>query len=95
MKTHNLGIASSYSYLYVSIIVEKRRARVLYQRTRLPSHKQYYNHLGNSLKKMLIKIKTNDFENHLINLSSKDGTLWRAIKQALHYKTQNIQIKKT
>jgi len=34
-----------------SIIVEKRRARALYQRTRLPYHKQKYNKLANHLKK--------------------------------------------
>jgi len=43
---------------------------------------------------MLIKIKTNDFESHLINLSPKDGSLWRSKKQALNYKTQNLAIKK-
>ncbi|KAL4097978.1 hypothetical protein QTP88_022656 [Uroleucon formosanum] len=75
-------------------IVDKRKARALYQRTRLPSHKHAYNHLANSLKKMLIKIKTKDFERHLINLSPKDGSLWRSTKQALNYKTQNLPIKK-
>ncbi|CAI6350014.1 unnamed protein product [Macrosiphum euphorbiae] len=33
------------------MIVEKRRARALYKRTRLPFHKQNYNRLANSLKK--------------------------------------------
>ncbi|KAL4091929.1 hypothetical protein QTP88_026534 [Uroleucon formosanum] len=75
-------------------IVEKRMARALYQRTRLPSHKHVYNHLANSLKKMLIQIKTKDFESYLINLSPKDGSLWRSTKQTLNYKTQNLPIKK-
>lgn len=44
---------------------------------------------------MLIKIKTKDFESHLINVSLKDGSLWRSTKQALNYKTQNLPIKKT
>jgi len=34
-----------------SIIAEKRRARAVYQRTRLPSDKQKYNKLANHLKK--------------------------------------------
>lgn len=75
-------------------IVEKRKTRALYQRTRLLSHKHAYNHLANSLKKMLIKIKTKDFESHLINLLSKDGSFWRSTKHALNYKTQNLPIKK-
>ncbi|KAL4096494.1 hypothetical protein QTP88_021439 [Uroleucon formosanum] len=41
-----------------SIIVEKCRARALYQRTRLPSHKQKYNKLANHLKKVLAKQKS-------------------------------------
>jgi len=43
---------------------------------------------------MLIKIKTKNFESHLINLSPKDGSLWRSTKQALNCKTQNLPIKK-
>ena len=43
---------------------------------------------------MIIKIKTEDFESHLSNLSTKDGSLWRSTKQALNYKTQNLPIKK-
>jgi len=37
-------------------IVEKRRARALYQRTGLPSHKRNYNKLANSLKKLLTEL---------------------------------------
>ncbi|KAF0699498.1 Uncharacterized protein FWK35_00037541, partial [Aphis craccivora] len=47
------------------LISEKRRARALYQRTRLPSHKQIYNNLGNHLKKVLAKIKNLNYENFL------------------------------
>jgi hypothetical protein len=35
------------------LITNKRRARALYQRTRLPSHKRNFNNLANSLKKFL------------------------------------------
>lgn len=35
------------------LIVEKRRAGVKYQATRLPSHKSAYNKLANKLKKTL------------------------------------------
>ncbi|MBW0544627.1 hypothetical protein O181_084342, partial [Austropuccinia psidii MF-1] len=55
-----------------SLIVEKRRARAVYQRTRLPSHKSVYNKLANSLKKTLAKSKANILEQKLTNLSSSD-----------------------
>ncbi|KAL4153965.1 hypothetical protein QTP88_001798 [Uroleucon formosanum] len=54
----------------------KRRARALCQRTRLPSHHQNYNHLSNSLKKILVKFKSTTLQNQLSNLSPKEGTLW-------------------
>ncbi|KAL4141964.1 hypothetical protein QTP88_004500 [Uroleucon formosanum] len=76
-----------------SIIVEKRRARALYQRTRLPSHKQKYNKLANHLKKVLAKQKSESLANFLSNLSSKDGSLWRETKKICKYKSTNLPIK--
>jgi hypothetical protein len=35
------------------LMTNKRRARALYQRTRLPSYKRNFNNLANSLKKFL------------------------------------------
>jgi len=76
-------------------IVEKRRARALYQRTRLPSYKHYYNKLANSLKKLLTEFKSNIWQNHLKKLTPKDGSLWRETKQILRYKSPNVPIKKS
>ncbi|KAF0752052.1 Uncharacterized protein FWK35_00017882 [Aphis craccivora] len=76
-----------------TLIVEKWRARALYQRNRLPSLKQKYNNLSNSLKKVLSKNKNISFANHLTNLSIKDGSLWKATKQALQYKASSHPIK--
>lgn len=77
------------------LISEKRRARALYQRTRLPSHKQIYNNLGNHLKKVLAKIKNLNYENFLSKLSTNNGSLWKASKQALHFKITTPPIKKS
>ncbi|KAL4098126.1 hypothetical protein QTP88_022788 [Uroleucon formosanum] len=77
------------------LISEKRRARALYQRTRLPSHKKIYNKLGNHLKKVLAKIKNLSYENFLTKLSAKNGSLWKASKQALHFKITTPPIKKS
>ena len=77
------------------LISEKRRARALYQRTRLPSHKKIYIKLVNHLKKILAKIKNLSYENFLSKLSSNDGSLWKASKQALHFKVTTTPIKKS
>jgi len=76
-----------------TLIVEKRRARALYQRDRLPSLKQKYNKLANSLKKVLSKNKDISFANRLTNLSTKDRSLWKATKQILQYKAASPPIK--
>lgn len=76
------------------IIVEKRKSRALYQRTRLPSHKQKYNKLANHLKKLLAKLKTKSFESFLTNLSANDGSLWKATKNVCKTKAPNVPIKK-
>lgn len=77
------------------LIAEKRRARAIYQRTRLPSHKKIYNKLANTLKKVLSKIKNRSFENFLTNLSTNNGSLWKATKLALHYKVTTPPIKRS
>ncbi|KAL4084132.1 hypothetical protein QTP88_027967 [Uroleucon formosanum] len=76
-----------------SLIVEKRRARARYQSSRLPSHKSAYNKLANSLKKVLTKHKTNEFEQKLQSLSSTDGSLWKETKRMLKYKTPSCPLK--
>ncbi|KAL4091944.1 hypothetical protein QTP88_026543 [Uroleucon formosanum] len=76
-----------------SLIVEKRRARARYQSSRLPSHKSAYNKLTNSLKKVLAKHKTNEFEQKLQSLSSTDGSLWKETKRMLKYKTPSCPLK--
>jgi hypothetical protein len=57
------------------IITNKRRARALYQRTRLPSHKRNYNNLTNSLKKFLAYHKNQNFAEYLSNLTPNNGSL--------------------
>lgn len=75
------------------LISNKRRARALYQRSRLPSHKQIYNNLSNSLKKILAKHKNQSFTNYLTNLSPNSGSLWSATKRLLKYKPPLVPIK--
>lgn len=77
------------------LIVEKRWARALYQRTHLPSHKQKYISLANSLKKILAKNKSLSIANHLSNLSAKDGSLWKPTKEILKHNPTIPPIRKT
>ncbi|KAE9523286.1 hypothetical protein AGLY_016234 [Aphis glycines] len=76
-------------------IVEKRRVRVLYQRTRLPSHKQSYNRLSNSLSKLIAKHKNTVLTHNLTNLTQKYGSLWKVTKKVLRFKASNLPLKKS
>ncbi|VVC42096.1 Reverse transcriptase domain [Cinara cedri] len=51
-----------------------------------------YNNLPNSLNKILIKNKNQSFENHLSNLSPKNGNLWSTTKILLKYKLPLVPI---
>lgn len=77
------------------LIADKRRARALFQRTRLPSLKHNYNKLSNLLKKMLAKHKASLLEKFLTNLSPNDGSLWRATKITCKLNSPNVPIKKS
>ncbi|CAI6367209.1 unnamed protein product [Macrosiphum euphorbiae] len=44
---------------------------------------------------MLAKIKTNVWQNHLLKLTPKYGSLWRETKQILRFKSPNLPIKKS
>ncbi|KAF0749787.1 Uncharacterized protein FWK35_00012778 [Aphis craccivora] len=50
---------------------------------------------GNHLKKVLAKIKNLNYENFLSKLSTNNGRLWKASKQALHFKITTPPIKKS
>lgn len=61
--------SSSISKHICILIANKYRARALYQRSRLPSHKINFNNLANSLENILAKNKNQSYVNFLINLS--------------------------
>ncbi|KAL4107111.1 hypothetical protein QTP88_018543 [Uroleucon formosanum] len=73
------------------LIANKRRARALFQRSRLPSHKQNFNNLANSLKKILAKHKNQLQVNYLTNLSS-NKSLWDATKKSLKNAAPNTPL---
>jgi hypothetical protein len=77
------------------LIAEKRRSQVIYQCIRLPSHKKIYNKLANTLKKVLSKVENRSFENFLTNLSTNNGSLWKAAELSLHYKVTTPSIRRS
>jgi len=78
---------------YIRILIaNKRRARALYQRYRLPSLKRNFNNLANSLKKILSSHKNQAQANYLANLASKDGSLWQATKKSLRHQAPNTPL---
>lgn len=75
--------------LYIkTLISDKRRARSRWQKYRYPSDKQIFNHLTNTIKKLIIKHKTEFFERKYQSLNSKDGSLWKTTKSLLNIKQQ-------
>ena len=75
------------------LIANKRRARALFQRSRLPSHKQNFNNLANSLKKILAKHKNHLQVNYLTNLTP-NKSLWDATKKSLKNAAPNTPLTK-
>ncbi|KAL4121449.1 hypothetical protein QTP88_013963 [Uroleucon formosanum] len=70
------------------LIVKKRRVRSLWQRSNLPFDKRLLNYLSNLIKKLIIKHKSNFFQEKFQSLNSNDGSLWRTAKNILKIKEQ-------
>ncbi|KAL4132549.1 hypothetical protein QTP88_009678 [Uroleucon formosanum] len=77
------------------LIAQKRRARALWQRSRLPSDKNIYNNLSSSLKRNLNQLKNESFNSWISSISAKDGSLWNATRQCLKQKPKYSPLKKT
>jgi hypothetical protein len=63
-----------------SLIVQKRRARATWQRTKYLTDKTNYNYLGTLLKRQMAKKQTRF-------LSEKDSSLWKTTRKILKIKT--------
>jgi len=70
-------------HLVKTLILEKGKARVVWQRTKYPSDKQLFNHLTNKLKRILAKIKSDKLTNHLTSLSATNNSLWQSTRKIL------------
>ena len=65
------------------LVLERRRARRTWQRTRNPADKTIFNRLSNQLNKMIKLLKQQSVEDYLVNLipnEDKNYSLWRATK---------------
>ncbi|KAL4104430.1 hypothetical protein QTP88_019731 [Uroleucon formosanum] len=58
-----------------NLISEKRRVRSRWQKYRYPSDNKLYNHLANTIKKLILKNKSEYFENKYQSLNQTDGSL--------------------
>ncbi|KAL4108272.1 hypothetical protein QTP88_018503 [Uroleucon formosanum] len=79
----------------MELVAQKRRARALWQRSRLPSDKNIYNNLSSSLKRNLNQLKNESFNSWVSSISAKDGSLWNATRQCLKQKPKCSPLKKT
>lgn len=66
-----------------TFIVQKRRARYLWQRTKYPADKCHYNALAQNLKRSLANYRNESYTKHLKSLTTKDSSLWKATEQLL------------
>jgi len=73
---------------YNKLILQKRRARSQYQKYRYPSDKQTFNRLSNTIKKLILKYKSECFEGKFQRLNTKDCSLWKITKCLLNKKEQ-------
>ncbi|KAL4090707.1 hypothetical protein QTP88_025494 [Uroleucon formosanum] len=76
------------------LIAQKRRARALWQLSRLPSDKNIYNNLSSSLKRNLNQLKNESFNSWVSSISAKDGSFWNATRQCLKQKPKCFPLKK-
>lgn len=69
-----------------TLISQKRRARAIWQRTRYPIDKSYYNALTQKLKRLLANLKSESYANYTSSLTGIDGSLWKATRklQCIH-----------
>ncbi|VVC27607.1 Hypothetical protein CINCED_3A007937, partial [Cinara cedri] len=71
-----------------NLISEKRRARSRWQKYHYPSDKNLYNHLANTIKKLILKHKCEYFKNKYQSLNQIDDSLWKTTKNLLRIKEQ-------
>ncbi|VVC41929.1 Reverse transcriptase domain [Cinara cedri] len=77
------------------LITQKRRVRVRWQRTRLPSDKSIYNKLTWSLKRILQHLRNESFNNWIASLTTRDNSLLRATRNCLKQKSAPTSLKKS
>lgn len=67
----------------VNLISEKRRVRSKWQKYHYPSDKKLFNHLANTIKKLILKQKSDFFVNKYQSSNQKDGSLWYILSSNL------------
>ena len=77
LKKHNLP-----QHL-LDLIHIKRRARLLWQRTRHPADRHSYNYHCKKLKKELATFRSQSFNSYLTTLSAHDNSLWNITRKIL------------
>ncbi|KAL4103929.1 hypothetical protein QTP88_019246 [Uroleucon formosanum] len=66
-----------------TLIAQKRRARVIWQRTRYPIDKSHYNALTQKLKRLLANLKSESYAKYISSLTDIDGSLWKVTRKLL------------
>ncbi|KAL4111862.1 hypothetical protein QTP88_015739 [Uroleucon formosanum] len=66
-----------------TLIAQKHRARVIWQRTRYPIDKSHYNALTQKLKRLLANLKSESYAKYISSLTDIDGSLWKVTRKLL------------
>lgn len=75
------------------LVIEKRRARGKWQRSRNINDRTIYNRLNRKLHATLQEMRNSTFEFYMKNLSKDDNTLWKATKSFKRPKNSNPPVK--
>lgn len=67
------------------LLAAKRKARSKWQKFRYPSDKVLFNKLTKKLKNEFIKFRSQNYDEYLSSLTTKDNSLWLATKRILQF----------
>lgn len=76
------------------LLVEKRRARAKWQKSKYPNDKIKLNQLSNKLKKVIHKHKNDSYNSYIEVLTVTNCSLWKATKSLLRLKQHSSPLRK-
>jgi len=76
-----------------TLISQKRRARVIWQRSRYSIDKSHNNALTQKLKRLLANLKSESYANYTYSLTGIDGSRWKATRKLLRIHNPSVTLR--